>query len=96
MDFKKLQKESHKIAVEKGFWNCNYCKGEGEIICENHNIDCPECDGKGKLKRNLSELLMLCVTELGEACEALRHNKRQKFCKWEKDTFEDESSSVAE
>ena len=45
--------------------------------------------------RNLSELLMLIVTELGEACEALRKSYRQytvnnKPCKWRKDTFEDE------
>ena len=62
---------------------------------------------KGKLKpRNQSELLMLIVTELGEACEALRHNNRQwinltelgeqklKTAGWKKDTFEDELADV--
>lgn len=76
MNIKQLQKISHKIARDKGFWDS---------------------------KRNKSELLMLIVTELGEACEALRHDKRQKnyiklpstsekFKKkvWEKNTFEDE------
>jgi NTP pyrophosphatase (non-canonical NTP hydrolase) len=33
---------------------------------------------KGKKKRNISELLMLIVSELGEACEALRTGKRQE------------------
>ena len=51
------------------------------------------------VKRNIPELLMLCVSELGEACEALRKNSRQirskdkKWAKsdgWCKDTFEDE------
>ncbi len=51
------------------------------------------------MPRNNSELLMLIVTELGEACEALRKNNRQKIdsslsgdkrINWKKDTFEDE------
>lgn len=57
-------------------------------------------------ERNISELLMLVVTELGEACEALRNDNRQLeptikhvsdtrargeiICDWKKDTFEDE------
>jgi len=53
--------------------------------------------------RNISELLMLIVSELGEACEALRNDDRQeKKCKtcgakevtWRKDTFEDELADV--
>ena len=36
----------------------------------------------GKLDRNVSELLMLCVSELGEACEALRKNNRQGHCNY--------------
>jgi len=60
----------------------------------------------GKEDRNQSELLMLVVTELGEACEALRKGNRQgsDICNegyacdgcpipdecWKKDTFEDE------
>jgi len=53
-----------------------------------------------KSKRNISEMLMLVVTELAEACEALRKSGRQKLylvkggasrsINWEKDTFEDE------
>jgi len=67
MNLKTLQKQSHAIAVSKGFWGKN-----------------------GKKKRNLSELLMLCVTELAEACEALRKGNLQKDKVWRKDTFEDE------
>lgn len=51
-------------------------------------------------QKSPTELLMLIVSELGEACEALRKNRRQlptiqqangEFKKeWTKDTFEDE------
>jgi NTP pyrophosphatase (non-canonical NTP hydrolase) len=71
MELKKLCKQAHKIAKEKGFWL--------------------EKPNGGLAKRNLSELLMLCVSELGEACEALRKNFRQsKYKEWRKDSFEDE------
>jgi len=46
-------------------------------------------------QRNTSELLMLIVTELGEACEALRKNNKQDYKDvWRKDTFEDEIADV--
>lgn len=42
-------------------------------------------------KRNISECLMLVVTELGEACEALRKdNKQEGKQEWMKHTYEDE------
>ena len=42
-------------------------------------------------QRNKGELLMLVVSELGEALEALRKGNRQKLGEeWRKDTFEDE------
>ena len=56
------------------------------------------CPGEVR-HRNISELLMLIVSELGEACEALRNDNRQeKKCSscgstdvvWKKDSFEDE------
>ncbi|KKM14494.1 hypothetical protein LCGC14_1705600 [marine sediment metagenome] len=81
MTIKQLCKISHKTAVEKGFWgevgrNC----GTNSAIYKNNG-----------LTRNLSELLMLIVSELGEACEALRKGNRQVLKKqWKKDTFEDE------
>jgi NTP pyrophosphatase (non-canonical NTP hydrolase) len=61
----------------------------------------------GTLKpRNISELLMLIVSELGEACEALRTGKLQgghvldrkgkkiRDAIWLKDTFSDEIADV--
>jgi NTP pyrophosphatase (non-canonical NTP hydrolase) len=43
------------------------------------------------IKRNIGELLMLIVSELGEALEALRRNDRQELnTEWRKNTFEDE------
>ena len=75
MTIKELQEKSHKIAVEKGFWG-NVAKELG-------------VDSSLKERRNLGELLMLIVSELGEALEALRKGKRQDG-KWTKDSFEDE------
>ena len=60
LTIKQLCEESHKIAVEKGFW-----------------------DGK----RPVSELLMLIVTELGEACEADRKTNFENFKEEIADTF---------
>jgi len=65
MTIKELQKIAHKDSVSKGFW--------GTIASE------LGADSSLKNKRNLSELLMLIVTELGEACEALRKDNRQSF-----------------
>lgn len=74
MTIKKLQKLCHKIATEKGFWDiecidCGYTVSGKEIPLEG----CPECHSINFTSRNNAELLMLMVTELGEACEALRH-----------------------
>ena len=68
MNINDLIKEAHEIAVEKGFYDCPDCdKMKIEI--------CPSCRGSGiNRNRNISELLMLIVSELGEAQEALRHN----------------------
>jgi NTP pyrophosphatase (non-canonical NTP hydrolase) len=92
MTIKDLCKKAHKLAIDKGFWNFDrYSTGKKiKFVLK---------------KRNLSELLMLIVSELGEACEALRKNIRQqpegyytidnknklfKSKEWIKDTFEDE------
>lgn len=68
MTIKELIKQSHKTAVEKGFW-------EGKTVnikqASHKFLRGEEGD------RNNSELLMLMVTELGEACEALRHGNPQ-------------------
>jgi len=82
MTIKELQISCHKIAKEKGFWN------DTEVDAGNgYNTSIP-C--------NIPEKLMLIVTELSEACEALRNNNKQDVSKnWRKDTFEDELADVA-
>ena len=70
MTLKELCKQAHQIAVEKGFWHCEQCEGfEPDEVCG-------LCEGTGQVKRNVSELLMLIVSELGEACEALSSAKQ--------------------
>uniref|UniRef100_A0A6M3JTN2 Putative nucleotide pyrophosphohydrolase domain-containing protein n=1 Tax=viral metagenome TaxID=1070528 RepID=A0A6M3JTN2_9ZZZZ len=90
MNIKQLQKISHKQAIDKGFW---YKADDLDSLRTPSGVQ----------PRNLSELLMLIVSELGEACEALRKNSRQirsknkKWAKsdgWCKDTFEDELADV--
>jgi NTP pyrophosphatase (non-canonical NTP hydrolase) len=88
MDIGKLIKEHHEAMVEKGFYTCPECGGDGEIyhcLCdlkktrgcdycgdEDKEI-CTTCDGTGKdQNKNIGELLMLIVSELGEALEAHR------------------------
>ena len=66
MTIKELCELSHKQAVEKGFWGKGY-----HIIYKSKPTEIIDYD---KSERNVSELLMLMVTELGEACEALRHD----------------------
>lgn len=72
------------------------CEEAHRIACEKGFWD--DAAGRpGQAIRNTSELLMLIVSELGEACEALRNDFRQKEranrfapITWQKDTFEDE------
>lgn len=52
------------MAVEKGFWGIYAQSGADKGYWE---------------KRNISELLMLCVSELAEAQEALRNNNPKNF-----------------
>jgi NTP pyrophosphatase (non-canonical NTP hydrolase) len=66
MDIKALVKEAHRTAIDKGFWEVKKC-----------NYDLPTLKGYALVERNTSELLMLVVTELAEACEALRKDFRQ-------------------
>jgi len=82
MTIKELQKLCHRHAVEKGFWGIP----PGTIFEDNDEIFADW----SKQERNDGELLMLIVSELGEALEALRKNRRQKGNVWKKDTFEDE------
>ena len=73
MDIKELIERAHDNAVSKGFYECPYC-----IM---HKGKCPECYGTGKdHRKNIGELLMLVVSELGEALEAER---KSLFPLWE-------------
>lgn len=84
MKIKDLCRDAHKMACDKGFWKCEHCGGSGLVSTQSNGLwrsenVCPNCLGSGKTKRNLSELLMLIVSELGEACEALRNDYRQQL-----------------
>ena len=75
MNIKELIKEAHDNAVERGFYDCPECKGECKTTDEILFLEttCPVCNGTGiNPNKNIGELLMLIVSELGEALEAHR------------------------
>lgn len=63
-----LASDIHQYAVDKGFWTCPECNGDGVW---DTNIPCPVCKGKGKW-RNDGECIALMHSELTEALEQLR------------------------
>lgn len=75
MRIKDLCKEAHKTSRLKGFWGAYGKDLATHKAYYVHN-------------RNLSEMLMLIVTELGEACEALRQDKRQDISEGEQITID--------
>lgn len=88
LDFRALTtiaKACHENARFKGFWDCTVCDGKGEAMVTtiaesiSVNVLCPMCDGRG-LHRNTGEMLMLVVSELGEAIEALRNSDVDAIC----------------
>ena len=84
MTIKQLIKKCHKLAIEKGFWDktCWWCGGISK-----EDIKRCSCNNNIFIPRNKSELLMLIVSELGEACEALRNNNDRNFKEEIADTF---------
>jgi len=76
MKIKEYIERCHKNAREHGFWD-----------------DVPLCDSEkiSEMKHYYNSKLMLIVSELGEACEALRE---ERFGVQQKDTFEDEIADV--
>lgn len=75
MNITELIKEAHETACDKGFYDCPECNGTESI--EGH--DC--CGGTNyNQNKNIGELLMLIVSELGEALEAHRSGR---FADWE-------------
>lgn len=82
MTINEIIKQSHNNAVKKGFYDCPNCDGKGI----KGSFECPFCNGSGKSQKNIGELLMLVVSELGEALEAHRKGKRSvKFDVFEND-----------
>jgi NTP pyrophosphatase (non-canonical NTP hydrolase) len=78
MNINELCKRAHDNAVSKGFYDCPHCnnrslKGAGNITLVVKEI-CSECNGTGKAKKDIEELLMLIISECGEALEADRKN----------------------
>jgi NTP pyrophosphatase (non-canonical NTP hydrolase) len=79
VNIKELIKEAHDNAVEKGFYDCPECEGDGYFLENNpladkdDEVKCDTCKGSGiDPNKNIGELLMLIVSELGEALEAHR------------------------
>lgn len=79
MEINELVKKAHENAVIKGFYDCPVCKNSGRL----YDKPCSYCNGSGKEQKNIGELLMLIVSELGEALEAHRNNDFADFNRYE-------------
>lgn len=88
MDIKKLIEEIHADAIAKGWYECPECENKSGLPRNKKNINrgysvketCGTCHGTGiDPNRNIGEMLMLIVSELGEALEAHRCGK---FADW--------------
>lgn len=78
LNIQELIKEAHQNAIDHGFYDCPECKTGYVKTEENHTglKPCEYCNGTGiDTNKNIGELLMLIVSELGEALEAHRKNK---------------------
>lgn len=93
-----LSDKVHNNAINKGFYDCKVCKGTGKDEFNTMGTgdgECGHCSGTGKDKnKNFGELLMLITSELGEALEADRKDKRANVeafksgCKLDNGSFE--------
>lgn len=81
MSIKYLQQQIHVNAVNKGFWECSLCDGEGAIPTGHRQtlVDCPQCEATG-LYRNRAESIALIHSELSEALEAARQPIDDPYC----------------
>jgi NTP pyrophosphatase (non-canonical NTP hydrolase) len=100
MNINELIKRAHDNAKDKGFYDCGECGGRGyfgekKSVKEMHEDSqfCVECNGTGKADRNIGELLMLIVSELGEAMEAHRVGR---FARWDDYEWQLEKSGLNE
>jgi len=70
MDLNKLIKDAHENAIEKGFYECPEC--DMAVV----GYKCERCNNTGiDPNKNIPELLMLVITEISEAVEALKCGK---------------------
>lgn len=92
MQIKELEKRAHENAVDKGFYGNGFCPD-----CNNYkscNLEYKEdsgCCDSYNADKNIGELLMLVVSELGEALEAHRHDR---FCSKDRIIFYDENIDI--
>lgn len=63
-------------------------KNDLSMCAEYCGNSCVECNGTGKANKNIGELLMLVVSELGEALEA---HRKSRFCSKDRIIFYDEN-----
>lgn len=111
MTITELVHASHKNATDKGFYeNEMFTIGAFKILKENNliNKDADKLINTNFINTVISSKLMLVVSELGEALEALRNRNLCKieripdtvevnndmFLQFVKDTFEDEIADV--
>lgn len=74
-DINKIIKEHHQAMIDKGFHDCQKCEGTSDYASGSMG-SCGNCDGSGvDPNKNIGELLMLIVSELGEAFEAHRKGR---------------------
>ncbi|MCK4816878.1 hypothetical protein KA005_14000, partial [bacterium] len=87
MNIPKLIKEAHDIAIEREFYDCPECD-DGKTIrfacyAGDHTEiieDCDNCDGTDiDPNKNIGELLMLIVADLGKALEV---HQCGRFADW--------------
>lgn len=76
MNIKEYIEKAHSAALSKGFYDCPQCEGDGNKKFDGFSEYCVLCQQTGKNQnKNIGELLMLVVSELGEALEAHRSGK---------------------
>jgi hypothetical protein len=77
MTINELCKKAYENAEEKGFWeDMQIIRDYREFI---GNIDYLDDNSKTLINNAIGNRLMLIVSELGEALEALRHNDGDNF-----------------
>lgn len=76
MKINELVEKAHKNAVEKGFWEHHQAVSEDIEMFENTDF---ENLAKQDYTNSISTMLMLIVSELSEALEALRKNNKDNF-----------------